>query len=426
MTYRSDRLRGEIARQARLFIPLLVLLALSPCSTPAYGDVAVNRPFPQHVKYAPGVILPTSVPQAAMDAAVQAYYRDWRKTYVKTVPGTEPAQKYVEHEPGNTVSEAVGYGMVISAYLANHEDFDAMFFYVKAHRSRIGPRLMAWKQVNSRGRMVNVEGVCSATDGDLDIAYALLLADRQWGSSGVINYKAEALVMMGDILAYDVNPKDWHLLCGDWAHKEDPNHTRPSDFMVDHLLAFAAADPAHSSQWMKAYNQICAIVNYQFNSGGSAHTALLPDFMVKSGSHFVPVPGKYLETVHDGDFDYNACRTPWRLPMAYIVAGRTDLLPALTAQNSWIQAVSGSLPGKIKAGYYIKNGINGTPYAADGDLCFTAPFAVLAMIDSKNQNWLNKLWISITGGDYGAVTNYYNDSIRLQVLLVLSGNWWLP
>jgi len=78
------------------------------------------------------------------------------------------------------------------------------------------------------------------------------------------------------------------------------------------------------------------------------------------------------------------------------------------------------------AGYYVKNGPNGTPFSDYIDLCFTAPFAVEAMIDPKNQAWLNQLWTSITGGDYGTVRIIMGTTIRMQVLLVVSGNWWLP
>ena len=42
---------------------------------------------------------------------------------------------------------------------------------------------MAWAQNQS---CQNVSGPDSATDGDLDIAYALLLADRQWAINGAI------------------------------------------------------------------------------------------------------------------------------------------------------------------------------------------------------------------------------------------------
>jgi len=60
--------------------------------------------------------------------------------------------------------------------------------------------------------MVDREGADSATDGDLDIAYALLLADNQWGSSGSVDYKAEALAVLSDILDKEVNRIDWNLL----------------------------------------------------------------------------------------------------------------------------------------------------------------------------------------------------------------------
>ena len=36
----------------------------------------------------------------------------------------------------------------------------------------------------------------SATDGDLDIAYSLLLAHKQWGSNGTVNYLKEAQDMI--------------------------------------------------------------------------------------------------------------------------------------------------------------------------------------------------------------------------------------
>src|SRR5205823_12728990 len=127
------------------------------------------------------------------------------------------------------------------------------------------------------------------------------------------------------------------------------------------------------------YDRVSATVNYQF-ANGSATTGLLPDFMVQSGSNFVPVTGKYLESTHDGDFSYNACRTPWRLAMSYIVDGRTDLLASQQATASWIRAATGGVPTKIRAGYYVRNGTNGNAFATWDDLAFTAPMAVNAML----------------------------------------------
>lgn len=385
--------------------------------------LAATRPFPFHVAYTAGVIRPTNVTQAQMDAAVIRHYRAWKLKYLRNAGG----EFWVKYDDTNTtVSEAHGYGMVLTAYMADKALFDSMFRYFKAHRSSNGPNLMAWKQTLRNGRMVNIEGSDSATDGDLDIAYALLLAHVQWGSGGVIAYRPQALLILHDILTHEVNAATWTLTPGDWASGVDAIHTRPSDFMTGHVLAFAKADIVNAAKWRAIHAAIVKIVNFQFTHG-SAATGLMPDFMVKSGLNFVPVPGQYLESIHDGDFSYNACRTPWRLALSYIALGKTDMLAALRKQAAWIRVKTFGDPSRIKAGYIVRNGVNGASFVNFSDLAFTAPFAVNAMTGgSAGQVWLNKLWTSITGGGFAVTEDYYGDSIRLQVLLTLAGDWWQP
>lgn len=390
----------------------------------ATAGLAATRPFPFHTTLAAGVIKPTNVSQAQMDAAIRHHYGAWKINYLRTLGGGNFWVKY--DNTNSTVSEAHGYGMVLAAYMADKAIFDSMFRYFRAHPSINAPHLMAWKQTLKNGRMVDVEGPDSATDGDLDIAYGLLLADVQWGSAGAIDYRAEALKVLHDVLAHEVKTATWTLTPGDWASGADANHTRPSDFMTGHLLAFAKADTANAAKWSKIYGAVAKIVNYQFRHG-SQNTGLMPDFMVQSGVNFIPVSGTYLETRHDGDFDYNACRTPWRLAMSYVLYGRTDMLATLGKQAAWISTKTNRIPTNIRAGYYVRNGPNGKSYVNFDDLPFTAPFAVNAMTGgAAAQTWLNRLWTSITGGDYGLKNDYYGDTIRLQVMLTVAGDWWAP
>jgi endo-1,4-beta-D-glucanase Y len=370
------------------------------------------------------VIKPSHVTQAAMDQAVLAHYDKWKTVYVRTTGGQGSWIKY--DNTNSTVSEAHGWGMVIAAYMGDKLLFDEMLRYAKAHPSANAPNLIAWKQTLTGNVMKSVEGIDSATDGSLDVAYALLLADKQWGSAGATDYRSEALAVTRDILAHEVEPASSILMPGDWAQGADRQHTRPSDFMTSHVLAFARADPANATKWSAVYDRIAATVNYQF-ANGSAATGLMPDFMVAAGANFLPVPGKYLETSHDGDFSYNACRTPWRLAMSFIADGRTDLLDSQRQTASWIAAATGGVPKNIRAGYVVRNGTNGHAFASWDDLAFTAPMAVNAMLGgAASQQWLNSLWTSITGGDYGITVDYYGDTIRMQVLLTVSGNWWTP
>ncbi|MEK8034441.1 glycosyl hydrolase family 8 [Ideonella sp. DXS29W] len=87
----------------------------------------------------------------------------------------------------STVSEAHGYGMVLAAYMADKATFDSMYGYFTKHLSKAGPHLMAWKQTLKGGKMTDAEEQISVTDGDLDLAYALLLAHVEWGSTGSID-----------------------------------------------------------------------------------------------------------------------------------------------------------------------------------------------------------------------------------------------
>src|SRR6185503_14700054 len=107
------------------------------------------------------------------------------------------------------VSEGQGYGMIITAYMAGHDPdakiyFDGLYQFYKAHPSIHNPYLMAWNQIT--GCIDDpAGGNDGATDGDLDIAYALLLADKQWGSTGAINYFSEAVNVINAIKANDMN-----------------------------------------------------------------------------------------------------------------------------------------------------------------------------------------------------------------------------
>lgn len=431
MTHASNRL-------VALGLVSLGLLLVTPSTASAQG-----KPFPQHTAYVSGSIRPNHVSQSQLDTDVKTYYTAWRSRYLKSVSGASPAQKYVAYNlegmayPDNAVScsEGHGYGMLATAMMAGydanaHTDFNALYYFYKAHTSANNPALMSWQQLNENGVIVDntADGDDSATDGDMDIALALLLADRQWASNGSINYKAEAIKVIQAILKSDVNQTELILKLGDWASNSSSygKGTRSSDFMLGHLRSFAKYDTANATQWLNVLNKTASIVTYQYTSGGSASTGLMPDFFTKnSAGKYVPVTGTYLESKHDGDYDWNACRTPWRLSMDYLLSGSTTLKSQLGKLNAWIISKTGGNPSNVKAGYYVKNGTNGSAYVSYNELAFTAPLAVSAMISSTNQSWLNSLWKYMVAApiDQG---EYFGNTLKLHSMIVASGNWWLP
>lgn len=170
-----------------------------------------------------------SAKASLLSAETTSFYEQWKNKYLaQDTYVTDETQYYVlyseEKYSGNnvsvpvTVSEAHGYGMLIMANMAEYDPqaksyFDGMYRFFKAHPSDIGSNLMSWQQCDNGNALIDgaeegsmTGGFCdSATDGDMDIAYALLLADSVWGSDGEIDYHAEAIAVINDIMKYDVN-----------------------------------------------------------------------------------------------------------------------------------------------------------------------------------------------------------------------------
>lgn len=394
----------------------LLLLCLAIFILPAGSAfAAVNKPFPQHTTYTSGTIKPNHVSQTALDNAVKSKWDAWKGTYLKPA-GT--GKYYVKYNSnGETVSEAQGYGMLFTVLMAGYDGnaqtyYNGLYNYYTAHPSSINPYLMSWKQNSS---FQNVEGQNSATDGDMDIAYSLLLAHKQWGSSGTVNYLQAATNIINAIMNNDINQSQWTIRLGDWASSGSYNTaTRPSDFMVNHFKAFQAA--TGDARWQNVTNKTYTLINSLY-TGYSSTTGLLPDFVVYSNNTYKPAAANFLESQRDGDYNYNSCRVPWRITTDYLLTGDNRALSQLTQQSSWIKTKTGGTPGNIKDGYKL----DGTTFGSYNSGAFYGPFGVGAMTSSANQSWLNSLWSHTADS---AAENYYEDSLKLFSMIVMSGNWW--
>jgi glycosyl hydrolase family 8 len=384
------------------------------------GDGSAAQPFGNHARpYAAGAILPDHLSQQQLDDAVAGFYDTWKARYL--VEGCGEGRVYIGYQgPDKTVSEAHGYGMLATVLMAGHDPaahdlFDGMVRYYEDHRSELTPDLMAWKQSGCG----DVEGANSATDGDLDIAYALLLADRQWGSGGAIDYATLAGRVIDGIRAGEVDAAGRYLLIGDWTGGGGEFYaaTRSSDFMPGHLASFGALAGGDWAGLLDSEYDFLARVQRDH----SPEVGLLPDFLLDPAGAVRPPDGQFLEADTDGSYGYNACRDPWRIASHFVTSGDPRAQEMMQPLNAWIQQATGGDPAAIRAGYRL----DGTPQP-DSDyteLAFIAPFGVAAMVGAENQAWLNDMWDEILAETDGG---YYGDSIKLLSLIVMSGNWWTP
>ncbi|MET9630668.1 glycosyl hydrolase family 8 [Lentzea sp. NPDC006480] len=370
--------------------------------------------------YVPGTLRP-SADQATQDAALMKYWNFWKTNFLSTKCGSGTYAVLSKDADHAYVAEGEGYGMTIAAMMGSKDTqaraiFDGILKFVKAHPSVNNKDLHAAEQ-DSNCKSVN--GGDSATDGDLEIAYGLLIADKVWGSSGSVNYLAEAKRIINAIKKSELNGSTKFLLLGDWGNEGKYNtSSRTSDWMPGHFRAFAKAtgDSTWSSVLSTSENAVTKLQSQYASS-----TGLLPDFVVNTNSTPKPAPANFLEGSYDGAYSWNACRDPWRLGADAITAEGSAAKAQVRKMNSWIQTKTGGDPAKIGSGYKL----SGSATESGQHPCFTAPFAVAAMTDPGSQAWLDKLFTQITKFSPDK-NDYYGTGITLQVLIILSGNFVAP
>ncbi len=392
----------------------------APSPTPTTG---ARFPFPQHVTYAAGTLRLTRRTQAQQDDDVRALYARWKTRYLASAGAAGDGSplyrvSFGSSNPGRTVSEGQGYGMVIVALMAGHDPdaralFDGLWRFVLAHPSGSDERLMGW-QVPEQGSSD------SAFDGDADIAYGLVLADRQWGSAGAVDYATAARRVLAGVLESTIGPQSRLPMLGDWTDPGGSPHNqytpRTSDFMPAHFRAFArlTGDPA----WNEVVARTQAVIT-ALQAQSAPATGLLPDFVVQANRTPRPAPAGFLEGENDGAYFYNACRDPWRIATDALVSGDATSLAQARKISRWLRGATGGDPRRIAAGYRLDGRPIDTGYFTTA---FAAPLAVAAMTDPDGQAWLD--------GVYDAVRDhpedYYEDSLALQALFVLTGNYWAP
>jgi endo-1,4-beta-D-glucanase Y len=382
------------------------------------------HPFGGHSqRYAAGAIKP-AVPQATLDAQTAAFYDLWKASYLKK--GCAAGQYYVKADTDRgamVVSEGQGYGMLIVAMMAGHDPqaqklFDGLHRYNLAHPSHIDRWLMAYAQDTD---CKSIFGTDSATDGDMDAAYALLLAHKQWGSSGDVNYLLAAKRIIAAIKRSNINESTKLTNLGDWVTTVGETSkyfyaTRSSDWMPDHFRAFARK--ASRAAWTPVLDAHLYAIDYAQNAY-APETGLLSDFYVNSNVRPRPAPPRFLEGDHDGRYSYNACRDPWRIGLDAAISGDSRSKGPARRISEWIRERTDGDPAGIRDGYTLA----GRQLVGYQTMSFVPPFAVAAMSDPNARGWLTALWRRMVKAPQDG---YYPDSLKLLAMLVVSRNWLTP
>ncbi|KAI3623902.1 hypothetical protein CBS14141_003601 [Malassezia furfur] len=315
--------------------------------------------------------------------------------------------------------------MLIATLHGNQADLDGLLSFFLAFRNENG--LMKWQVRMNKHHHLYVEEDANdcATDGDIDIATALFLAARRWphGSSmfPAGAYEAEAARISDALLQHCIHATLHVPLLGDWCNTDDKQNrklydsTRSSDFILSSFLLFYMKHPNPYSRqrWQQVLEATLKCAMDQLNVN---RTGLIADFLVYDGNHgWRPTSGKLLESKHDGDMSWNACRTPWRLAHYYAVSGDQRILPLLQAMHHTL--VSGTFPS-VPAGLRVRDGKALVDYSGRA---FIAPTGYLCYVlgDSKGQQ------AAVRAMD-DEESEYFGDSIDLVVAEeAMAAPYWL-
>lgn len=382
-----------------------------------------KRPFPQQRSYGQSRL---SRPQAKLNQDVRAYYKVWKARYVVKVNQRQYRIAFGKSGTAahaNTVSEGQGYGMIIVAIMAGHDPqaraiFDGLWRFALAHPSEIDKRLMDWNYRDGSGN-------ASAFDGDADIAYALLLAEKQWGNSGPVNYRRAFNRIIAGIEASTIGPASRLPELGDWVEPNGAKYnqytTRSSDYMPGHFRAFARATK-RKKFWQAVIAASSQVTSY-LQANASPTTGLLPDFIepITIGAKtWRPADPSFLEDPQDGTYDSNACRVPWRLGTDALLNKSAVSAAQVRRISRWAQETTGGVPARFRAGYHL----DGTPLPNSDYVSafFIAPLGVAAMATPGQKAWLNAIYALVRN----RYDDYYADSINLICMLVMTRNFWQP
>jgi Glycosyl hydrolases family 8 len=392
-----------------------------PSRGPAPATAGHNFPFPQNRENSRCIY-----PKLYRNEDVQASYTQWKNDTVTTdgAKGFRRVKRPNEHglDANSTVSEGIGYGMLIAVYMDDQTLFDDLWQYEQQFLDGL-TGLMNW-YIKADGSGPATGGTGPATDADEDMAYALIMADKQWGGKGKLgkNYLDFAKAQMTAIWNNEIF-NFIYLRAGPWANDSNLNI---SYFAPSYYKVFATIDQTPTSNWTKVTDTMYTVLNASLNAtNGNTTNGLVPAWCDSAGK---PNAGAYGPTGGPSptNYQYDSCRTPFRVGLDWCLNGDTRA-------QTYVAKTSGFFNGTVGGATKIVDGyaLNGTPQpqfqtgtsALIQSAAFVGPAGVGAMSSATYQTFVNDAYGVLVTGKALVGGTYYDDSWMVMSLLMMTGNF---
>jgi endo-1,4-beta-D-glucanase Y len=331
---------------------------------------------------------------ANASGSAQAAYNIWKNSFVTPAGagGFLRVRWPTDASPNQdgTVSEGIGYGMLAAVYMNDRMTFDGLLNYAYLHRDAKG--LMNWHITAGGAIATNSQGVVtgagSASDGDEDIIWALIMASNQWSSTPYL----DAARTMIDAMLVNSIAGDGMLKPGDnWGGTQN---TYPDYFAPAYFRVFAVV--GNNRNWATAIIDR----NYAILAMVSGNNGLVPD-----------ATNQQYQIV--GNYGYDACRTPWRIAMDYCFNDEPRAKAYLMKVGAFFDRIGAA---NIGDGY---NPMTGAQTSGNKNMAFIGPAGVAGMAGFPKL--LNDAFAYGAGGS--GDQSYFPSSLRVVTMLMMSGNF---
>ncbi len=265
------------------------------------------------------------------DVLVQTW-RGYQKAFIRH------DGRVVDPRRALTTSEGQAYALVRALWARDKKTFSRVLRWTEHHLQDGDPHsLPAWHWESALGPIGSVRDSNSASDADVWIAYALLLAADTWQEP---EYRARALGMLPRIWEEDVARLGQRLvlLPGSWALDENPVRFNPSYVLPFALRRFDHEDPSRA--WGKLLDDSYTLLDETTGPSG-----LPPDW-----AWLDPLTGLTVTPPADQQdmtrFGFEAFRVPWNLAadLAWHQEPRARLLLDRMAPLAQEFTATGQLP----------------------------------------------------------------------------------
>jgi endo-1,4-beta-D-glucanase Y len=313
-------------------------------------------------------------------------------------------------DPDSTVSEGIAYGLLIAVYMDDQNLFDELWQYEQQHLD--GNGLMDW-YINAGGDQVLGGG--AASDADEDMAWALVMADQQWGGSGSLDrsYGDHARETIDKVWQHEVidgkllKPGDtW----GDWGT------VNVSYFMPNYYRVFAqvSGNDGWNDVVVTSYDTMENTLN---DDNGNTQNGLVPAWATSDGN---PNAGVWGGGDAPTNYQYDSCRTPFRIGVDYCLQGEPRAL-------DYVQKTTGFFAGVGVANIVDGYELDGSPRPEFGpdrqSAAFIGPAGVGAMSMPEQQAFVDDAYNAVKGLDLLVGGTYYEESWTVLSLLMMTGNF---